>query len=295
MPVTGCSSSAGTCSVGGSGSSPSPSGTHASMSVMCPVRSARQRGATREPIADRVGAAAVDHVQHRGVGAVGPDQRERERLGRACACPARGSATHVNVCTVPRGPTSIQWSPSGATGRARRRVVLGRRHEHAAVGEPHRHDAAVAQAGEEAADHGPDRAGVPARVLEHVVGRTSGSVIASPRRRCVEPGEAEAQRIRSRGRDLPSTGRAACASTACRWARAAARRRSRCCAATCTSRAARWTCSMIDARSASSPATPGSGCDDGLDLLAHVVVGDAEHRDVGDLRVLVDAPSISAG
>src|SRR6185369_2877603 len=28
--------------------------------------------------------------------------------------------------------------------------------------------------------------------------------------------------------------------------------------------------------------------DDRLDLLAHVVVGDAEHRDVGDLRVLVD-------
>ena len=28
---------------------------------------------------------------------------------------------------------------------------------------------------------------------------------------------------------------------------------------------------------------------DRLDLLAHLVVGDAEHRDVGDLRVLVDA------
>src|SRR3954471_15979988 len=28
--------------------------------------------------------------------------------------------------------------------------------------------------------------------------------------------------------------------------------------------------------------------DDGLDLLAHVVVGDAEHRDVGDVRVGLD-------
>src|SRR4051794_30889186 len=28
--------------------------------------------------------------------------------------------------------------------------------------------------------------------------------------------------------------------------------------------------------------------DDGLDLLAHVVVGDAEHRDVGDVRVRLD-------
>ena len=45
---------------------------------------------------------------------------------------------------------------------------------------------------------------------------------------------------------------------------------------------------MIDARSASSAATPAQRLDDRLDLLAHVVVGDAEHRDVGDLRVLVD-------
>ena len=30
---------------------------------------------------------------------------------------------------------------------------------------------------------------------------------------------------------------------------------------------------------------PSAGCDDGLDLLAPVLVRDAEHRDVGDLRV----------
>jgi hypothetical protein len=40
---------------------------------------------------------------------------------------------------------------------------------------------------------------------------------------------------KSRGRGLPSRGRAASASRACRSARAGARRRSRCCAATCTS------------------------------------------------------------
>ena len=45
---------------------------------------------------------------------------------------------------------------------------------------------------------------------------------------------------------------------------------------------------MIDLRSASSPATPAAGSIDGLDLLAHVVVGDAEHGDVADARVRED-------
>ena len=47
IPVTGASSTAGGDIGAGSGSSPSPSGTHASMSPMLPVRSARHRGATR--------------------------------------------------------------------------------------------------------------------------------------------------------------------------------------------------------------------------------------------------------
>ena len=46
-------------------------------------------------------------------------------------------------------------------------------------------------------------------------------------------------------------------------------------------------CSTIDAQRVVAR-DAGDRLDDRLDLLAHVVVGDAEHRDVGDLRVLVD-------
>ena len=52
--------------------------------------------------------------------------------------------------------------------------------------------------------------------------------------------------------------------------------------------AGRSRCSMISRGELRRRRTPGSGLDDRLDLLAHVVVGDAEHGDVGDLRVLED-------
>ena len=64
---------------------------------------------------------------------------------------------------------------------------------------------------------GPDRARVAARVLEHVMGGEDVGQRA-PSRRSID------RTVRSRGRGLPSRGRAACASTTCRWARAAARR-----------------------------------------------------------------------
>ena len=120
------------------------------------------------PIRIASGPLQSTMCEHRGVGAVGADQRERERLGRAGACPGRGFATHVNVCTVPRGPTSIQCGPSAATSA----LVDG---SYSVGGTSTRPSAkrtasmrAVTEAGEEATDHGPDRAGVAARILEHV-------------------------------------------------------------------------------------------------------------------------------
>ncbi len=80
MPVTGCSSSAGTCSVRRFGllavaeRDPRLDVGDVTGALGLPARRDAQADA------DRVGAAAVDHVQQRGVGAVGADQRERERL-----------------------------------------------------------------------------------------------------------------------------------------------------------------------------------------------------------------------
>ena len=140
------------------------------MSVIDPVRSARHCGATRRADPDRVGAAAVDDVQQRGVGAVGADQRERERLVERVLAGTRLRDPRERL----HGAARPDLDPVVAVGgdrRAGRRVVLGRRHEDAAVGEPHREDAAVAQPGEEPPDDGTDRAGVAARVLDDVMGR----------------------------------------------------------------------------------------------------------------------------
>ena len=75
----------------------------------------------------------------------------------------------MNACTVPRGPTSIQWSPSGATGK----LVDG---SYSVGGTSTRPSArrtakqtAVAQPGEEAPDDGAGRARVTARILEDVL------------------------------------------------------------------------------------------------------------------------------
>ena len=113
MPVTGCSSSSGTRTGAAFGSSPSESSTHASMSVMCPVRSARQRGATRAPT---VIASAVPQSTACNSAVSAPSGRmsaNANGFDNGCL-PGFGSDTQVYVCTRPAGPTGIQWSPSGA-------------------------------------------------------------------------------------------------------------------------------------------------------------------------------------
>ena len=101
----------------GSGSSPSPSGTHASMSVIEPVRSARHSGATREPT--RIASALPQSTTCSSAVSAPSGRISANANGLSSAClPGAGCATHVNDCTVPRGPTSIQWSPS-ARDRAR--------------------------------------------------------------------------------------------------------------------------------------------------------------------------------
>ena len=98
------------------------------MSLMWPSRSSRQRGTTRMPIDIVDVLADVDRVQQRRVGAVDLDQRPRERsLDRMLR--ASGRVTHAYVVTVPPGPDLDQFGER----LAGRRVVLHRRHEHAAV------------------------------------------------------------------------------------------------------------------------------------------------------------------
>ena len=280
MPVTGCSSSAG--DVQRRGLRLLAVGERDPRLDVGDVAGALGAPARRDARCRRAIASALPQSTTCSSAVSAPSGRiSANANGFVSGClPARGSATHVNDCTRAGGP---DLDPVVAVGRdrlARRRVVLGRRHEHAAVGEAHAFDAAVAQPGEEAPDHGPDRARVAARVLEHVVGGQRFSH---------EPSSLTVScRFRSRGRGLPSTGRGACASTACRWARAAARRRSRCV------RGHLYLPSLpldvLDDRRAQRVVGGDARqrLDDRLDLLAHVVVGDAEHRDVGDLRVLVD-------
>ena len=171
MPVTGCSSSAGTCSGARLGLL-AVAERHPRLDVG-DVAGALGPPARRDARADadRVGACrsrprAAARCRRRRAGSA----RTRTAC-RAGACRRAVRATHVNACTVPRGPTSIQWSPSGATAA----LVVG---SYSVGGTSTRPSAsrtarmrAVAQPGEEPADHGPDRAGVAARVLEHVLGR----------------------------------------------------------------------------------------------------------------------------
>ena len=220
MPVTGPSSSATSARFGaGCGllavgeRDPGLDVAHAADAIGAPARRDAHAGG------HRVLRARVDHVHPRGVGAVGTDHRERERV-----------IEHVLV-----GPGLFDPRPrlhragrpdldEVADGIARDRVVLGRRHEHATVGDAHALDATVAQRREEAPDHGPDGARVTARILERVVGDEGlGHDIGRIRMRFT----VSSALSRSRARGLPSRGRAACASGACRSARAAALRRSR--------------------------------------------------------------------
>ncbi len=167
--------------------------------------------------ADRVGDCrsrprAAARCRRRRAGSA----RTRTACRDACL-PARGCATQVNACTVPRGPTSIQWSPVGRDRGARRRVVLRRRHEHPPVGElaprarrPSRNPVRKRPM------TGPDRAGVTARILDDVMSRKDvGQRFSFELDLVARRTAGRFTRVRSRGRALPSTGRAACASTAC--------------------------------------------------------------------------------
>ena len=114
MPVTGWSSTAPAPIGAGVGSSPSPSEYHDSMSVMWPVRSARQRAVTRCPTAI---ASSVPQSTTCRIAVSAPSGRiSANANGFESGClPGFGSATHVYAWTIPHGPTWIQWSPSGAT------------------------------------------------------------------------------------------------------------------------------------------------------------------------------------
>ena len=83
------------------------------MSVMWPVRSAFQRGATRAPTAI---ASALPQSTAWSSAVSAPSGRiSANANGFVSGClPARGSATHVYDCTRPAGPSVSQWSPSGA-------------------------------------------------------------------------------------------------------------------------------------------------------------------------------------
>ena len=128
MPVTGCSSSAGACTapvrllaVGE---------RHPRLDVGdVPDALGRHRGVTRMPTRIASAAPQSTHVQQRGVGAVGADQRERERLRSSGCLPGARLRDPGAGLTAPRGPTStIRRRRDSALGR---RVVLGRRHQHA--------------------------------------------------------------------------------------------------------------------------------------------------------------------
>ena len=223
MPVTGSLVVRGTCSVGGSGSSPSPSG-HPRLDVGDVARRARprQRGATRMPTRDRVGARrsrprAASRCRRRRAGSsANANGLVEVVLARRAAC-----ATHVHACTVPRRPdldpvTSSARPARWSSGRTRSAAPAPDRRRAA------RRRSAVAQPGEEPPDHRArpsacSRPGTRARAA-----RSSGSAMQLPVS-CAGPPSGQIARS-DRGRGLPSTGRAACASTACRWARAAARR-----------------------------------------------------------------------
>ena len=101
------------------------------------------------------------------------------------------------------------------------------------------------------------------------------------RSRCRRPGSI----TRCVTSGCPSSGRAGDACRACRSVGAAARDRSRSPSGTCSARGCARQCSS-SSRSSSGPASSHTvGCTTRVHLLAHLGIGDAEHRDVEHLRV----------
>ena len=98
---------------------------------MEPSRSSAQRGSHPHAGGHGVERAGVDRVEERRVGAVGLHQRPGEGVVER-VLRSSGSRTHAQVCTVPPGPDLDQLGEL----LAGQRVVLGRRHEHPAVGCP---------------------------------------------------------------------------------------------------------------------------------------------------------------
>ena len=143
------------------------------MSDRWPVVSARQRMRTRAPGVRPIGRAAVERVQQRRVGAV--ERTSAHANGRSSGCVRNGSGTHAACSTTPVG-RDVDHLRRGLAGLG---VVLERRHQHPAAGGAHADDSAIAQAGEERADHRADAA--PVRELELPRGRHAVSVTARRR------------------------------------------------------------------------------------------------------------------
>ena len=138
------------------------------MSVIEPVRSARHRGATRDPT--RI-ASALPQSTAWSIAVSAPSGRMSAKANGLVE-PVLARAGLRDPRERLHGAARADLDPVVAVGRdrrARRGVVLGRRHEHPAVGELHREQLAVAQAREEPADDRADRAGVPARILDDVL------------------------------------------------------------------------------------------------------------------------------
>ena len=101
-PVTGSSVLRGP----GAGAAGSVAGSKASMSVMAPVRSARQRTWTRIPV-DTSSGEATSRACRNGL-VVPSSSTSAKAKGRSKGCAATGSATHDQLTTVPVGETSTK-------------------------------------------------------------------------------------------------------------------------------------------------------------------------------------------
>ena len=195
MPVTGCSSSAGTCSGAGS--------------RLFAVAERHPRLDVGD-VADALGAPARRDARadRDRVGAC----RSRPTCSSAVSAPSGRISANANgfverVLARPRfrdprerlhGAARADLDPVVAVGRDRRRSSSGRTRSAARARARRRGarlDAAVAQAGEEAPDHRPDRARVAARILEHVLG---GKTFRSSLRPSISAADATRQIARSR-------------------------------------------------------------------------------------------------
>ena len=147
--VTGSSGASPVSPSGTSGSSP---GTKHSMSLILPMRSARHRGATRMPVGHLIHAPGVDRVDHRVVGAVELDERERERVVERVLLGGLG-----HPCPVGDGARGAHLDEVGRQFLARLRIPLEGGCQHL-VAVADTEDLAPDERGHEPAEHGSERA-----------------------------------------------------------------------------------------------------------------------------------------